>query len=100
MATGSVVVIPSRQEPFGLVALEAMAMGKPVVATHVGGLPEVLEGADAVLVKPDDPTALAKAVMDILEKIESHPDFGARNRALAARFSIGRMVDRYQTVYA
>ena len=44
IAESRLVVIPSRQEAFGIIAVEAMALGKPVVATHVGGLPEDSRG--------------------------------------------------------
>lgn len=100
MASSRVVVVPSRQEPFGLVALEAMAAGKPVIASRVGGLPEVLDGAEALLVEPDDPRALVDALENVLTMIERKPDFGTRNRECAARFSISRMVDEYERVYA
>ncbi len=57
------VVVPSRWEGFGLVALEAMRAGKPVVATRVGGLPELVEhGQTGLLIEPDDPVALASAI--------------------------------------
>ncbi len=57
------VVVPSRWEGFGLVALEAMRAGKPVVATRVGGLPElVVHGQTGLLIEPDDPAALASAI--------------------------------------
>lgn len=95
----ALVVIPSRQETFGLVALEAMASGKPVVATRVGGLPEVLEGADALLVEPDNPVALAEAITSMLARIEREPQFGAHNREVAARFSTARMAQQFIACY-
>ena len=59
------VVVPSRWEGFGLVALEAMRAGKPVVAPRVGGLTElVVHGKTGLLVKPGDPQALASAIME------------------------------------
>jgi glycosyltransferase involved in cell wall biosynthesis len=100
MASSRVVAVPSRQEPFGLVALEAMAAGKPVIASRVGGLPEVLDGAEALLVEPDDPTALADALKSMLATIDRNPEYGAHNRECAARFSISRMVAEYERVYA
>ncbi|MBI5303619.1 MAG: glycosyltransferase family 4 protein [Chloroflexi bacterium] len=99
MRASRCVVVPSREEPFGLVALEAMAAGKPVIATRVGGLPEVLDGADAILVKPDDPDALAQAIRQISDRLESEPQFGVRNREVAARFSVERMTDMYLATY-
>jgi glycosyltransferase involved in cell wall biosynthesis len=58
-----VLVVPSRREGLGLVALEAIARGRPVIASRVGGLPEtVRDGVDGVLVPPEDPRALADAL--------------------------------------
>ncbi len=94
------VVIPSRQEPFGMVALEAMAEGKPVVATRAGGLPEVLEGAAARLVEPGDAPALAEAIREMLTCVGRDSAFAAVNRTLATRFSLARMVDHYLAIYA
>jgi glycosyltransferase involved in cell wall biosynthesis len=98
-ANSSIIVIPSRQEPFGIVAIEAMALGKPVVATRVGGLPEILDGADAVLVAPDAPDALAEALGQVTQRLGCEPEFGARNRGLAARFGLGPMLDTYERVW-
>lgn len=65
ISIADLVVVPSRFEGFGLTALEAMALSRPVVATTAGGLPEVL-GQAGVLVPPADPCALAQAIMDLL----------------------------------
>jgi glycosyltransferase involved in cell wall biosynthesis len=99
MAAADVVAIPSLQEPFGLIALEAMSLGKPLVASRVGGLPEVLEGADALLVKPGDADELSVAIDTVRGRLRSDPTFGARNRELALRFSAQRMVDTYLQAY-
>jgi glycosyltransferase involved in cell wall biosynthesis len=62
MRRAAIVVVPSRwQEPFGLVALEAMASGAAVIVSNRGGLPEVA-GEAAVYVDPDDPAAIAAAI--------------------------------------
>jgi glycogen(starch) synthase len=70
----SAVAIPSLYEPFGIVALEALAAGAPLVATAAGGMAEVLEGTDAgLLVPPGDASALALA----LERILTEPKLAA-----------------------
>jgi len=69
-----VLVVPSRREGLGLVALEAIARGRPVIASRAGGLPEVVDdGVDGVLVPPGDPRALA----DALHKLPLAPPTGA-----------------------
>ena len=70
----SVVAYPSRYEGFGLVPLEALAVGTPVVATAVGALPEVL-GDAAPLVPPSDPDALAEALHKILTNEEARTSY-------------------------
>ena len=99
MMTSRAVVIPSRQEPLGLVALEAMAAGRPVIAARVGGLVETLGDADAVLVEPDNPQALADGIRAMGKKLQVNPDFGKRNHALVLRYSVAHVVARYEGVY-
>jgi glycosyltransferase involved in cell wall biosynthesis len=66
--SADLVLVPSRSESFGLVALEALIHGRPVVASAVGGLPEiVVDGLTGRLVAADDPAALAEAVMSLLD---------------------------------
>lgn len=76
MNTATIVVMPSRwQEPFGLVALEAALMARPIVATRVGGLPEVVAHEETgLLVESENSEALARAVVSLL----SHPDVARR----------------------
>lgn len=79
-----VAVVPSLSEPFGLVALEALACGVPVVATTAGGLKEiVVDGESGLLVPPRDAAALAQALLTILsdEPLRSRLAAGARRRA-------------------
>jgi glycosyltransferase involved in cell wall biosynthesis len=86
-----VAVVPSRYEPFGLVALEAMACGVPVVATAVGGLKEIVQnGESGILVPPGNPAALAEAVSSLLidEGLRLRLGQGARRRS--ADFSVER----------
>jgi len=69
MRAADIVLVPSRVEPFGNVAVEAQLAGKPVVASAVQGLPEIVEdGRTGLLVAPDDPAALAAAVTRLLDE--------------------------------
>lgn len=62
------LILPSRSEPFGIAIIEAMACRKPVVATAVGGIPEIIEnGKSGILVEPDNPDSLMRAIRSILE---------------------------------
>jgi glycosyltransferase involved in cell wall biosynthesis len=89
-----VLVLPSRQEPFGTVVAEAMAAGTPVVATRVDGLPELVDhGVTGALVEPGDTAALAVAVLRVLEEREA---MGAAARDRAARFGADIYADRVE----
>jgi glycosyltransferase involved in cell wall biosynthesis len=93
MAAAWVAVVPSRDEAFGLVNLEAMAMGTPVVATATGGIPEVVaDGESGLLVPPDDPPALAAAIARLLDDaaLRARLGVGARQR-FVERFELGRL---------
>jgi glycosyltransferase involved in cell wall biosynthesis len=81
MKLADVVVVPSRYEPFGIVVLEAMAAAKPVVASRVGGLNEiVVDGETGLLVPPEDPAALASAIERLLDNPGMAREMGLRGR--------------------
>lgn len=93
------LLVPSRWEGFGMVALEGLAAGTPVIAARASSLPEIVrDGVDGVLVPPGDPAALAAASIALLG------DDGARARlrtagpARAAQFSPDRMIDAFEAV--
>jgi glycosyltransferase involved in cell wall biosynthesis len=96
-----VAVLPSYREAQGLVILEAMALSRPVVATRVGGIPEMIEdGVSGLLVPPHDPGALADAVVRLLT---DHPLADRIGRAGYAtvrdRFGVERMVHAIEALY-
>jgi glycogen(starch) synthase len=99
--TATLVVMPSRREPFGLVALEAAQMARPIVATRVGGLTEVVEHEQTgLLVENENANELADAMAMLLERpgIATRMGQTARSRAIE-RFSWTRCVDAYDTIY-
>jgi starch synthase len=97
----AVFVCPSIYEPFGLINLEAMACGTPVVASRVGGIPEVVvDGETGRLVEPGDVAALGQALREALADPELARRMGeAGRRRVEAQFSWDRIADRTMTVY-
>jgi glycosyltransferase involved in cell wall biosynthesis len=96
-----VAVLPSLREAQGISILEAMARRKPVVASAVGGIPEVLtNGLDGLLVPPADPAALAEACVRLACSPELRTRMGEAGRAtVEARFSLDAMVRQIEEVY-
>jgi len=93
------LVVPSRFEAFGLVAVEAMLAEVPVVASATGGLVDVV-GDTGVLVPPEDPAALADAVVALATDADRRADLGRRGRARAlARFGVERMARETAAAY-
>src|SRR6202007_2888186 len=97
----SVVAVPSRREGYGLVAREAMAHGRPVVASAVGGLLEAIEDdVTGVLVPAGDVPALRRALEDRLGDPERRARLGAAARDYAVRhFSREEEVDALLAAY-
>ncbi len=101
LAACDVCVLPSRREGLGVAALEAMAAGRPLVATRVGGLAEAVADAETgLLVEPDDAAGLADALARLLADPELRARLGAAGPArVAERFAVERMVDAYEALY-
>ena len=101
MGALDVVALPSRSEGLPFILLEAMAMGKPVVATSVNGVSEVVEdGITALLVPPRAPDMLARAVITLLRNRELGGRLGAAAKRQAERcFGLKRMIQNVETLY-
>ncbi|MCL5960465.1 MAG: glycosyltransferase [Chloroflexi bacterium] len=95
-----VLVVPSRSEAFGLVALEALAMGVRVVAFDVGGIRDVLEGCeDARLVPASDLDAFANAILVFKQRYGSSRSWQSRSY-VEQRFDRARMTRRIEATYS
>lgn len=101
VSAADLFVLPSVAEPFGLVILEAMSLGKPVIATAAGGpLEIVVQGQTGLLVPPANPVALADAIGQLATDAELRRRMGlAGQQRFAARYTAGRMAAETAAVY-
>ena len=101
LSVSDLFLLPSLQESFGLSALEAMACGVPVVASNVGGLPEVvIDGVTGFLHPPDQVERMAESAVRILSDPALHARMAGEGVRLAVeRFSANRIVPQYEALY-
>jgi N-acetyl-alpha-D-glucosaminyl L-malate synthase BshA len=101
LSVADVLLLPSESESFGLVALEAMACEVPVIATRIGGLPEVVaDGVDGFLHAPGDVSAMAQSGVSLARDAELRRRMGLAARQHALRdFSADKIVQRYERLY-
>ena len=102
LSRADVFLLPSATESFGLAALEAMACEVPVVASRVGGVPEVVDdGESGFLHAPEDVDGMARSVLALLRDPDLHRRMGAAGRRAAVeRFGSDQVVPRYEAAYA
>jgi len=100
-AACTLFVLPSRDEPFGIVLLEAAYYRKGIVCTRVGGVPEIIvDGCNGVLVEPDDPAGMAAQIVALVRDPESARLFGARaHETLVKRFLWKDRIHDYIAIY-
>jgi glycosyltransferase involved in cell wall biosynthesis len=101
LAAAGVLVLPSYAEGMPMSILEAMAMGKPVIATAVGGIPEMIsDGVEGFLVRPGDVRALAQRMLQVARDggLYERMSLAARQR-VQRQFSLEGMVDRISALY-
>jgi glycosyltransferase involved in cell wall biosynthesis len=100
LSAADLFVLPSLTEALPTVVAEAMAAGLPVVATRVGGIPEMIDASTGILVPPDDVGALAQAVCALLEDPAGAAARGARGRIIASgRFDLATQAARLTGEY-
>jgi glycosyltransferase involved in cell wall biosynthesis len=101
MNAADVFVLPSLAEPFGLVLIEAMSLGKPVIATNAGGPREIVEdGVTGLLVPPGDPVVLGGAISRLLLDEPARLDMGRRGlERFRQKFTLERMTGAILEIY-
>jgi len=93
--------LPSLNEGMGKAIVEAMAMGKPVIASDVGGIPDlVIPGENGILVPPGDSNALAKAILNLRDHPEARVKMGEQGREKALEFGVESMLHKMDSLYA
>jgi glycosyltransferase involved in cell wall biosynthesis len=99
-ALARTVVVPSRAESMPYLVLEAAAAGMPIIATDVGGIPEVLAGEDERLIRPGDAASLAEAMalsLAVPERMSAEAAF--RREHVKRNFSLAKMTTRIEDIY-
>lgn len=101
LSAADLFLLPSAQESFGLAAAEAMACEVPVVASRVGGLPEVIEhGVTGFLHSPDDLEGMSESAVALLSDTALHNRIAtAARRSITERFCVDRVVPMYESYY-
>jgi N-acetyl-alpha-D-glucosaminyl L-malate synthase BshA len=101
LSVADLLLLPSQSESFGLVALEAMACRVPVIATRVGGVPEVVEdGGSGYLFDVGDVDAMAEAALRIISDDRERERLSHRGREIAtSRFTTEKIIPQYESLY-
>ena len=102
MQAADVMVLPSVAEAFGLVLTEALYLGTPVIASRVGGIPEIIsDGVDGFLVPPASPSELARAIIQLARDEELRAKLASAGREKVEHgFSFENMARSYENVYS
>lgn len=101
LLTADIYVQPSLSESFGLAIIQAMNVGLPIVATHTGGIPEVVtQGKSGILVASEDPKALSDAILDLMRQPAKAKEMGKTARGeVKLKFDLSDMVGELEDIY-
>lgn len=100
MRAMDIITLPSEMETFGMVLIEGMALGKPVVGTNVGGIPELIRDKETGLIVEQTPEALSAAIIGLLEDPAGRAAMGEAGQARVRDcFSVDRMTTNFELLY-
>jgi glycosyltransferase involved in cell wall biosynthesis len=100
MTGADLFVLPSTQEGMPVALMEAMSLGVPVVASDIGGVPDIVDpGVEGVLVSPGDPAALADAIEELAAAPDRRRTMGAAARARSSQFDVSRSARTVEATY-
>jgi glycosyltransferase involved in cell wall biosynthesis len=100
MGCFDIFVLPSLNEGMGRVLVEAMAAGLPIVASRVGGIPDLVKnGKNGLLIPPADASALAKTISDLLSDKEKRNRMGEAGKKMCRQYSAEAMVEQIENLY-
>ena len=100
LAALDVFILPSNKEGLGSILLDAMNHRLPVIASSVGGVPEIVhDGDNGILIDPGQPAQLKAAILRLSEAPELRRQFGDRGQRLAKNFSANVMCKKYLALY-
>jgi glycosyltransferase involved in cell wall biosynthesis len=100
MSTFDLFVLPSLNEGMGKVLVEAMAMGKPVIASHVGGISDLVKNEEnGLLVPPEDAEAIGRSILILHSSPMKRKEMGERGKAIAVEYGADSMVQKIDRLY-
>jgi glycosyltransferase involved in cell wall biosynthesis len=100
LSRANVFLIPSVHETFGIVTLEAMAMGKPIVASHIEGIRDILEHMNTgILVSAAEPERISDAIVTLLDNAELNKKLSSNAKYKVKEYDWERIADRYERIY-
>ena len=101
MTACDLFILPSHEEAFGLVFIEAGAKGRATIATRVGGIPDIIDNEETgLLVAPRAPDSLSEAIQRLTENADLRQSMGQKaHKRVASRFSTDNMIDQYLAIF-
>ena len=100
LRNADIFILPSAADSFGIVFLEAMACGLPIIAARAGGVPEVVQdGFNGILTKPNDPQGLIDAIVKLKNSPEIRIKYGMKSLELVKKFDWNEIAESYFKIY-